>query len=584
MKVFPVAAFAAAFTGALLSGCASLDGGAKAAAPTTRPALVVLIVIDGLPMRQITQFRQQFGPDGFARFLDRGAWFANAHYGHAFTVTAAGHATVLTGAYPWRTGIIGNDWRDPATGELVYNTGDAAESYIGHPTKKLDGTSPRRLKAETLGDVLRGLDPRSKVIGVSGKDRGAILPAGHQGQAYMYQSTTGQFASTSYYMKEHPAWVQAFNAAKPAASYFKTEWRPILAEDAYAQSLPDNQAWFTQEKRSLPMRMGRDSDAAPTAPYYADLLRSPFADQMSLDFAYAAVQGEQLGADDAPDILSVSLSAHDYINHAFSAESRLSQDHLLHLDRMLAAFFARLDATVGKDRYLIALSADHGFTPAPPYLASRGRDGGRITGAELVGRLNQGLSARLGAGEGKWLHGLSGATLLLNKALLAEKGVPVERAAELARELLLTEPGLLTAFTRAELLAAEPPPGLTAANTALYRAMRHAWHPDVSGEVQYALKPGWMFGGGAVATHGSPHAEDTHVPLLFYGPAWLKPGMQNARVEVADLAPTLARVLHVRPPAQAQGRALREALTAPACGGTPCPGVAAGQPSEQGPD
>ena len=188
MKIFPVAAFAAAFTGALLSGCASLDGGAKTAAPATRPALVVLIVIDGLPMRQITQFRQQFGPDGFARFLDRGTWFANAHYGHAFTVTAAGHATVLTGAYPWRTGIIGNDWRDPATGELVYNTGDAAESYIGHPTKKLDGTSPRRLKAETLGDVLRGLDPRSKVIGVSGKDRGAILPAGKSGTAYMYMA------------------------------------------------------------------------------------------------------------------------------------------------------------------------------------------------------------------------------------------------------------------------------------------------------------------------------------------------------------------------------------------------------------
>ena len=141
-------------------------------------------------MRQVTGYRDQLAPDGLARFLDRGTWFADAHYGYAFTVTAAGHATMLTGAYSHRSGIIGNDWRDPATGELTYCTGDPSATYIGHETKKLDGTSPKNLRAETVGDVLRRVNPQSKVIGISGKDRGAILPAGKTGTAYMYMTQT----------------------------------------------------------------------------------------------------------------------------------------------------------------------------------------------------------------------------------------------------------------------------------------------------------------------------------------------------------------------------------------------------------
>src|SRR5262245_61182956 len=162
----------------LLAACAST-------APTPPPKLLVLFVIDGLPQRQVTAYRDQLAPDGFARFLDRGTWYSNAHYGHAFTVTAAGHATMLTGAYPHRSGIIGNDWRDRDSGAEVYCTGDTANTYIDSPTKPLDGTSPANLRAQTVGDVLRKADSRSKVIAISGKDRGAILPAGKAGTAYM---------------------------------------------------------------------------------------------------------------------------------------------------------------------------------------------------------------------------------------------------------------------------------------------------------------------------------------------------------------------------------------------------------------
>lgn len=536
--------WASLFRAALL--CAALASCAGAAIAQDKPKLVVFLVVDGLPQRQVLAYRDQLAPDGFARFLNRGAWFADAHHAHAFTVTAPGHATMLTGAYPHRTGIIGNEWRDLNTGDAVYSTGDPTASYIGHKTNALVGTSPRNLKAETVGDVLRRVDARSKVIAISGKDRGAILPAGKTGTAYIYMDASGQFASTTYYMKEHPAWVDGFNSTKPADRYFKTEWRPLLPEAAYARSVPDSQPWFGPRGGKLPMMMGVAGDDAPGPGYYSALLFSPFADVLALDFARAAVAGEQLGRDDAPDMLSVSLSAHDYVNHRWSAESRLSHDHLLRLDRQLEAFFRDLDRAVGKDNYLAVLTADHGFMPAPEYSRALGRDAGRINFSRTLSRINEGLAQRFG--EGRWVN-VSASSLMMDRKLIAQRQLDPDTVAEEARRLLLAEPGFGAAYTRRELLSG------SLAGAPFFEAMRKSWHPDVSGDVQYTLKPNWMFGS-AVATHGSPHPYDTHVPIMVYGPRWVKSGRIDTRVEVADIAPTLARLLRVPAPAASEGRPL----------------------------
>jgi predicted AlkP superfamily pyrophosphatase or phosphodiesterase len=505
-------------------------------------------VVDGLPQRQITAYRDQLAPDGLARFLERGAWYTEAHYGYSFTVTGAGHATVLTGAYPYRSGIIANEWRDAQTGAPEYCAGDISASYIGNSTKPLDGTSPKNLKVESVGDVLKRADPRSKVIAISGKDRGAILPAGKTGTAYMYMSQSGQFASSTFYMKEHPAWVNAFNQRKIADSYFKTQWSPLLPEEAYARSLPDNQPWFLVKGAKLPMMLGKPDAAAPNASFYASLLPSPAVDAMSLQFARAAIAAEGLGLDDAPDILAISLSGHDYVNHAYSAESRISHDHLLQLDRMLQAFFADLDKTVGKDNYIVTLTADHGFMPAPEVRLQKGLDAGRINGAQALGRLSAALEARFGPG--KWVS-LSGASLLFNKTLLAEKKIDANEMAEVAREHMKTEPGFGAAYTRKELLSG------SRAGAPFFESMRKSFHPDVSGDLQFILKPNWMFASStAVATHGSPYDYDTNVPILAWGPRWVRPGRIDSRVEVADIAPTVARWLGVSPPASSEGKLL----------------------------
>ena len=551
---------------ALLAACASnvplapsASGGATATSASTsrtaaaKPKLVVFLVIDGLPQRQVLAYRDQLAPDGFARFLERGAWFSQARYAHAFTVTAAGHAAMLTGAYPDRTGIIGNDWRDPVTGAIVNNTGDSSATYIGHDTRPLDGTSPRNLKVETVGDVLRRADPRSKVIAISGKDRGAILPAGKSGVAYMYMGGTGQFASTTYYMPRHPAWVDDFNARKPADRYFKAAWTALLPEPAYAKSIPDNQPWFAT-RGQLPMLMGgplmpmsATGDPAPGPAFYDSLLRSPFADALSLEFARAAIAGEGLGRDESTDILAISLTGHDYVNHAWSAESRLSHDHFLQLDRLLEAFFRELDASVGRNNYLAVLTSDHGFMPAPEVAAALGGEAGRLNQSQMLARLGAGLEKRFG--EGRWLLGVSASSLLLDKRLIAQKNLDASVVTEELRTLMLAVPGIGTAYTRGELVSG------SRAGAPLFEASRKGWHPDVSGDVEYTLKPNWMFGS-STATHGSPHDYDTHVPILFWGPAWVRAGRVDLPVDVVDIAPTLARLLGVAAPPASEGKPL----------------------------
>ena len=528
----------------LLAGCATQDRVAAG-----KPRLIVFFVVDGLPQRQVVDYRDQLAPDGFARFLDRGAWFSDAHYGHAFTVTAAGHATMLTGAYPHRTGIIGNEWRDPVTTAPVYNTGDEAYTYLDNKTDKLAGTSPRNLQVETVGDVLRRADPQSKVIGISGKDRGAILPAGKSGTAYMYMGGSGEFASSTYYMKAHPAWVTAFNAAKPADRYFKATWSPLLPETAYARSAADDRPWYNKGGK-LPKVVGEGQEKAGPA-FYGSLQPSPFGDALTLDFARAAIAGESLGQDDDPDILSISLSSHDYINHAYGAESRLSHDHFLQLDRLLQAFFADLDRTVGKDNYVAVLTADHGFMPAPEYSVSLGRDAGRQNIPLTLERMNKALEAKFGAG--KWVRAWSANGILVDTALIASK--QVDRAAfdTEARRVLLEEPGITAVFSRSDVEGSRLPP-----DTPFLDQMRKTYYAPRSPDLLVVTKPYWMVESrrAATSTHGSPHEYDHHVPLLFYGPRWLGTGEVRAKVEVIDIAPTLARLLAVSAPPASEGKLL----------------------------
>lgn len=523
--------------------------------PDAPPKLVVVLVVDGLPNEQVQRYRDQFGQGGFRRLLEQGASFSNAHQAHGVTVTAVGHAAILSGAYAYQHGVIGNNWIDPQTRASVYCTEDAAYSYIGEQTKPGDGTSPAKLKVDTLGDEMRyASGNRAKVVTVSGKDRGAILLAGKTGTAYMYMERSGNFASSTYYMKSHPEWVQRYQATRPQDRYYGKSWTPLLADAAYANDASD--AFYPAKpgtSNQFPFSYYSESGNLD-ADYFSRLKTGPFLDELTLDFARAAVEGEGLGKNPAgvPDLLGISLSAHDYVNHAFGPESKMSHDHLQRLDRMLASFFAYLDQRVGMDNVVVILTADHGFPNVPEFSQSQHVDAQRIDGDKLIAALNQHLSAKYAADT--LVVAASMPNIYLDYTLIDKRGLKRDEVETAAARFLLGQPGIVQAYTRTQF------EGGGAADTRTGLLMRRAWNRQLSGDIMVVTKPYWYFGSGSGTSHGSPYAYDTNVPLIVMGKRWIKPGYYGQYAEVIDIAPTLAHLLHVRPPAAAEGRVLTETL------------------------
>jgi predicted AlkP superfamily pyrophosphatase or phosphodiesterase len=526
---------------------------ANGAAPVKPPKLVVVMVIDGLPSEQVQRYRDQFGPGGLRRLLEQGASFTDAHQAHGITVTAVGHSAVLTGAYPYRHGVVGNNWIAP-DGRQVYCTEDTRYHYIDEDTDPHDGTSPANLRVDTLGDQLRyASGNRSKVVTVSGKDRGAILLAGKTGTAYMYMDKTGDFASSTYYMATYPAWAARFRAAKPQDRYYGKSWKPLLDDKAYADDAPYPEATASNPNR-FPFTFYSDS-GKPAPDYYGRLKVSPAVDALTLEFAEAAVDGEQLGSNPtgATDLLGVSLSGHDYVNHAYGPESRMSHDHLQQIDRDIARFFAFLDKRVGMDNVLVVLTADHGFANTAEFARAQHADALRVNPKTLLDKLDGALAERFGAAK------LVKTSLLpdvhLDYAAIERLGLARADVENAAARFLLAQPGIAEVFTRTQLEQG------IASKSRLALLMQRAWNRELSGDLLVVTTPYTIFSSGTSgASHGTPWQYDTSVPLLIMGKRWIRPGEQAGYAEVVDIAPTLAQILHVRRPAGAEGRALTEAL------------------------
>ncbi len=521
------------------------------AAPAKQPAqpkLVLVMAVDGLPQEQVTRYAQQFGQGGFRRLLEQGAWFSNAHQAHGITVTAVGHAAILSGAYPYQHGIIGNNWVNPANGGSMYCTEDTNYKYVGdEKTDPHDGTAPTNLRVDTLGDQLRyATGQQSKVVTVSGKDRGAILLGGKTGTAYMYMEESGNFASSTFYMKEHPQWVQKYQAGKPQERYYGVKWKPLLPDSAYAGDYGD-----------APNIQLASESGKTDASYYKKLKASPFLDELTAEFAQAAIEGENLGKNPAgvPDLLGVSFSAHDLANHEYGPESKYSHDHLMRLDRILSNFFSYIDKRIGMENVLVVLTADHGF-PNTPEFANEVQKAAvqRVDSKKMVEDLNAHLSTKFGLTKGVMAYSLP--NLHLDYAQIETKGLKREEVENASARYLMSQPGMADVYTRTQMESG------AVGGTRVATLMRRAWNRQISGDLMVVLKPHWIFGfgGNKGTTHGAPYAYDTNVPLIVMGKPWVKSGHYGQYAEVIDIAPTLAYLLNVRPPAGAEGRVLTEAL------------------------
>jgi predicted AlkP superfamily pyrophosphatase or phosphodiesterase len=529
---------------------------------TRRPAsqsanvkLVVGIVIDQFRADYLVRFADQFTTGGFRRLLDGGAVFANAHYLHTPTYTACGHATFMSGATPSMNGIIGNEWYERETGKRVTSVSDAGVKLLGGKDD-VGGASPIKLMGTTLGDEMRfATQGQAKVVGVSFKDRSAILPAGKRPNgAYWFSATSGTFVSSTYYFNELPAWAQKFNRETRPDRYFGKKWERLLPAEAYSRSQPDDSPYEKSTYGNTFPYTINGGEAQPGAKFYAQFEATPFGNEFLAEFAKAAIEGEGLGADDVTDLLTVSFSSNDLLGHSYGPYSQEVQDITLRTDRVLADFFTYLDKKIGLDHVVIALSADHGVAPVPEQAKAMGY-GGRVENRPLLAAVETALNARFGEEkDGKWVKQFVNSNVYLDDAVIDRRKADRAEIEKAVCGAALTVTGVGACFMRSDLIDGRLPA------TKIATSVARGFHPARNGDVILVPQPYFFFSEGLATTHGTPYNYDTHVPVIFFG-AGIAPGRQLREVSPIDIAPTLAALLRLTPPSNCEGHILIEAFS-----------------------
>lgn len=500
-----------------------------------RPKLVVGIVVDQMKMEYLYRFSDDFSSNGFKKIMKNGYTFHNMHYNFVPTYTAPGHASIYTGTTPSTHGIVGNDWFNKATGRDMYCTDDDTVKTIGDGTEKEGAMSPKNLLSTTITDELRmATNFKGKVIGMSIKDRGAILPAGHFANWAFWYSKTGNFISSTFYGAALPDWVMQFNKEKRYLDYINKGWDLLKPVSFYNESLPDDN----------PYEGKLDKDNAPVFPYDlrkiynekgADVLRStPFGNDILAQLAIKAIEKEDLGQDEITDFLAVSFSSTDYVGHTFGPRSMELQDTYLRLDQTLAQLLDYLDKTVGKNNYLLFLTADHAGAENPNYLRDKKYNVKNITSKNIVASLkkhsNETFSADL-------ILDYSNFNLFFNKELIKQKGLELTKVKQSFKDFLMTQEQVKRVYTEEEILA-------SSGDDIFLSFIAKGYDPKQNGDLVILDKAGYLQYQETGTTHGSPNSYDTHVPLLFYG--WHVPkGELHEKKYITQIAPTLSQMLKI---------------------------------------
>ena len=512
-----------------------------------KPKLVVGIIVDQMRQEYLLRFEDRYGDGGFKRLMYQGFMYRNAHFNYVPTYTAPGHTSVYTGSTPAVHGIISNAWYDHVNKKQVYCAGDEQENTVGSTSNK-GKMSPRNMLVTTITDELRFSNQmRSKVIGLSIKDRGAIFPAGHTGNAYWYDSETGDFVTSTYYHDELPKWVNKFNKKRHADKYLGQTWNTLYDINTYRQSGPDNTPYEVK-------MAGKD----PVFPYdlstvkekkYAYLPSTPFGNDILTDLALAALENEQLGQGDHTDFLAVSYSSPDYIGHQFGPNSIEVEDTYLRLDQNIKSLLDELDKTVGQGNYLVFLTADHAVVDVPQFLLDNKVQSGYFT-VNVQKEVENFLVRKYG--EGPWVENASNQQVFLNRKLVKDKEMSLAQVRGEVAAFLMDIGGVAECYT------AEAMQHMDYNAAGVKGMMVRGYNQSRSGDVLYALAPGWLPSGNKAGTsHGSAYTYDTHVPMLWYGQG-IERGSSVKYHPITDIAPTLSMILGVKLPNGVTGQPLEE--------------------------
>lgn len=507
-----------------------------------RPKLVVGIVVDQMRWDYLYRFSNRYGNDGFKRLLNEGFSCENTMLNYVPSFTAIGHSTIYTGSVPSIHGIAGNDFIVQATGKSVYCTEDTAVYSVGYGDKKYKKgqMSPFNLKATTITDELKlATNFKSKVIGISIKDRGAILPAGHAADAaYWFDGTSGYFITSSWYMKQLPKWLMDFNNKKLPEQYLKKDWSTLYPIGTYTQSVSDNNNYEELYENSDNGQFPIKTSKLMKKNGYGLIAATPYGNSLTLDMAKEAIANEQMGQHENTDFLAVSISSPDYIGHQFTINSMKIEDNYLRLDKDLADFFAYLDAKIGKGNYVLFLTADHGASHNAQFLLDNKIPAGNWNEGAVRKELNQYLQEIFGVSD--LVLSLSNYQVNFNYKNIS-KDIDKQKLIEGCIDFFKKQSNVAYVVETAKVAEAAIP-------AAVKEKIINGYNRELCGEIQIILKPAWysdsnLKGG----THGAWNPYDAHIPLVWMG--WgIKHGESNQEVFMTDIAPTVAALLHIQMP------------------------------------
>lgn len=515
-----------------------------------RPKLVVGIVVDQMKTEYLFRFSDDFSAIGFKRLMNEGYTFQNMHFNFMPTYTGPGHASIYTGTTPSTHGIVGNEWFSRKENKEVYCTDDETVNTVGDGTPKEGKMSPRNLQTTTITDELKlATNFKGKVIGMSLKDRGAILPAGHFANWAFWYSKTGAFISSSFYGSALPDWVTQFNQEKHYLPYINKGWDLFKPVGTYNESLPDDNPYegklYKSEKPVFPYNLSEMYAKNDTG-----ILRAtPFGNDLLAEFAMKAIEKENLGKDEITDFLTVSFSSTDYVGHILGPRSMELQDTYLRLDKTIADFLIYLDKTVGKNNYLLFLTADHAGAENVNYLKDHKYEVKSISPSDITKSLKQHSVDTFGE---DLVLNYSDFNLYFNKEIIKTKGLELTKVKQSFKDFLMTQDYVKRVYTEEEILT-------NSGNDYYLNCIAKGFDVTQNGDLVILDKPGFIEYHGTGTSHGTPYSYDTHVPLIFYG--WNIPkGETHDRKVITQIAPTLAQKLKIPFPNGTEAEVLLEIL------------------------
>lgn len=521
--------------------------------PSEKPKLIIGLIIDQMRYDYIFKFWDKYDNNGFKRLINEGSFCKNANYNYLFTQSSVGFATVSTGANPSMHGIISEQWYNQLSDKIVHCTKDDAYTTVGGSTDA-ETYAPAKLLASTFGDELKLANYKmSKVISVSIDPSAAVLSAGHIADAaYWFDATSGNWVTSSAYMKELPQWVKDFNYKKFADVYLSEKWETLLPDSTYVESLSDNNSyeWGIKGQKTFPYDLDILSRRLDGKREYSILKNTPMSNTLTKDFAIGAMVNENLGKDEFTDYLCIDFNSTEYISQLFGLSSREMEDAYLRLDKEIQHLLNFLDSYIGKGNVLVFLTSNHGAVYSPKLMTDMGVPSGSFNQGSSIALLKSYLNVVYGKGE--WIKLYINQQLFLNRTLIQDSKISLESFQNDVAQFLLQFTGVTNVVTSTMLQKTNYSDGI-------FQKMQNSFHQKRSGDILINLEPGWTEAIDASTGHNSPYSYDSHVPLAFYGWKINRRTIYDP-IDITDLAPTLSMFLDIAYPNASQGKPIVQLL------------------------